>query len=377
MGPLSGVKILEIASLAPAPFGAMLLADLGASVIRVERLGSVPGVSAPPGPLDRGRTSIFANLKTPEGVAAVRTMAAKADVFIEGFRPGVAERLGIGPSDLRESNPRLIYGRMTGFGQHGPMAESAGHDINYVAISGALEPLGRTGDRPQAALNLLGDFAGGGSFLALGVLAALYEREQSGLGQVIDAAMVDGASVLMSFLHGLKAANMWDGDRGANLLDGGAPFYDTFETSDGKYMAVGSIEPQFFAQLLEGLGLSPQSLPPQNDSRSWPTTREIFSRVFKSRSRAEWTAHFAKFNACVTPVLSPWEAPEYPHNRARHSFIEVGGLTQPAPAPRFDRSTLPDPLPLTKDARAARKMLAQWGVPEDAVDRVLQASLGN
>jgi alpha-methylacyl-CoA racemase len=362
MGPLTGVRIVEIASLAPGPFGTMLLADLGAEVIRVERAGGAPAVEPPPGPLDRGRVSIAADLKTAEGVAAVRALAAKADVLIEGFRPGVAERLGIGPEELLALNPRLIYARITGYGQTGPLAGKAGHDINYAAIAGALEPLGRAGESPHPPINLLADFAGGGSFLALGIVAALYERNASGLGQVIDAAMVDGASVLMSFLHGMKAAGQWEGARGTNLLDGGAAFYDSFETSDGGYMAVGSVEPQFYRQLLAGLGLEDRELPAQFDPAGWPATRRVFAEVFATRTRDEWTARFDEFDACVTPVLSPWEAHEHPHHRARESFVEVGGLRQPAPAPRFSRTPAGTPQPLDRSEDALARTLAAWGV---------------
>ena len=362
MGPLTGVRIVEIASLAPGPFGAMLLADLGAEVIRVERSGGAPAVEPPPGPLDRGRVSLSADLKTPAGVQTVRALAARADVLIEGFRPGVAERLGIGPDALLELNPRLIYARMTGYGQDGPLADQAGHDINYAAIAGALEPLGRAGESPHPPLNLLADFAGGGSFLALGIVAALYERETSGRGQVIDAAMVDGASALMSFLHGMKAAGQWEGARGTNLLDGGAPFYDTFATRDGKFMAVGSVEPQFYAQLLIGLGLGDRELSAQFDPAGWPDTRQLFAEVFASRTRDEWTERFAGLDACVTPVLSPWEAHEHPHHRARGSFVEVGGLRQPAPAPRFSRTPLDAPRPMDRSQETLDNTLAAWGV---------------
>jgi alpha-methylacyl-CoA racemase len=239
MGPLTGVRVVEIASLAPAPFGCMILADLGAEVLRVDRKGSQAGITPPPGILDRGRRTVAVDLKSAEGVRVVRELASAADVFVEGFRPGVAERLGIGPDTLLEANPRLVYGRMTGWGQNGPLAQRAGHDINYIAIAGALEPIGRAGERPHAPQNLLGDFAGGGLMLALGVVSALFERAGSGRGQVVDAAMVDGAALLTTFLHGMHANGLWDGERGTNVLDGGAPFYDTYETSDGKYVAVG------------------------------------------------------------------------------------------------------------------------------------------
>lgn len=373
MGPLSGVRIVEIAGLAAAPFGVMLLADLGAEVLRVQRVGSSPGLAAPPGPLDRGRRSVGVDLKDPEGVAVVHRLAAEADVFVEGFRPGVAERLGIGPQELLTANPRLIYGRLTGWGQEGPLAQRAGHDINYVSIAGALEPIGRAGERPHAALNLLGDFAGGGSLLALGILAALYEREGSGEGQVIDAAMVDGASTLMSFLHGMHAAGMWNGPRGTNLLDGGASFYDTYETSDGGYVAVGAVEPQHYALLLERLGIDPAALGPQLDASRWPEAKRRFASAFRARSRDEWAAIFSDSDACVTPVLSPWEAHHHPHSAARGAFLDVGGLTQPAPAPRFSRSRPGEPLPMDSGGRDVAATLADWGLGPDEISRLRSA----
>ncbi|MEV6071382.1 CaiB/BaiF CoA-transferase family protein [Nocardia sp. NPDC052001] len=364
MGPLTGVKVVEIASLAPAPFGCMILADLGAEILRVDRASGSAAVTAPAGPLDRGRRSVAVDLKNPEGVAAVHRFAREADVFVEGFRPGVAERLGIGPDALLAVNPRLIYGRMTGWGQQGPLAPRAGHDINYIAIAGALEPIGRAGERPQAPLNLLGDFAGGGAFLALGVLAALYERERSGRGQVIDAAMVDGANILMSFLHGMRANGMWPNPRGENMLDGAAPFYDTYETADGKFMAVGCVEPQFYAQLLDTLGIDASELPFQLDATGFEQIRKLLGDTFRTRTRDEWAALFADSDACVTPVLSPWEAHEHPHNQARDAFVEVAGLIQPAPAPRFSRSQLDPPTAMDADGRNVRAALTNWGLSE-------------
>jgi alpha-methylacyl-CoA racemase len=343
MGPLSGVRVVEVASLAPAPFGCMVLADLGAEVLRVDRAspdgGGALGAAAPLGPpLGRGRRSVSVNLKHPDGAAAVVRLAASADVFVEGFRPGVAERLGIGPDECLARNPRLVYGRMTGWGQDGPLAQRAGHDINYIGVAGALEPIGRAGERPVPPLNLVGDFGGGGMLLALGVVAALYERERSGAGQVVDAAMVDGAALLTTFLHGMRAAGMWSEPRGENLLDGGAPFYDTYATADGGYMSVGALEPQFYAALLAGLGLAGDELPPQLDRSGWPVLRERFTAVFATRTRDEWTEIFAGTDACVTPVLAPGEAPAHPHNAARNVFLEADGILQPAPAPRFSRT---------------------------------------
>ncbi|RNL81120.1 CaiB/BaiF CoA transferase family protein [Nocardioides marmorisolisilvae] len=337
-GPLAGVRVLEIASLAPAPFGTMLLADLGADVLRVDRAGSSAAITPPPGPLDRGKRSLALDLKSPEGLASVKELAADADVFVEGFRPGVAERIGIGPDELCVLNPRLIYARMTGWGQEGPLAPTAGHDINYIALAGLLEPIARRGERPLPPSNLLGDFAGGGMLMALGILAALVERNTSGQGQVIDAAMVDGASTFSAFMRGMHAVGLWNEEPGTNALDGAAAFYDTYPCADGKYVAVGCVEPQFFAELVEKLGLDEPDLPFQLDPTGWDDWRAVIGKAFLARSRDEWTAHFDGSDACVTPVLTPWEAHLHPHAVARASFVEVDGVVQPAPAPRFSRT---------------------------------------
>ncbi|HEY7015460.1 MAG TPA: CaiB/BaiF CoA-transferase family protein [Streptosporangiaceae bacterium] len=337
MGPLDGVRVIEIASLAPAPFGCMILSDLGADVLRVERAETC-GRPAPPDPLARGRRSIGINLKAAEGVELLLRLVAGADVLVEGFRPGVAERLGFGPEVCAGRNPRLVYGRMTGWGQDGPLAPTAGHDIDYIAIAGALFPIGRAGERPVPPLNLVADFGGGGMLLALGILAALIERERSGLGQVVDAAMVDGSALLTAFLYGLRAAGAWRDERGVNLLDGGAPFYDTYETADGGAVAVGALEAKFYAELLAGLGLAGEDLPGQHDRAGWPVLRARFAEVFATRTRDEWAAVFAGSDGCVAPVLSPAEAHRHPHNAARGTFAEVGGVVQPAPAPRFGRT---------------------------------------
>jgi alpha-methylacyl-CoA racemase len=370
MGPLTGVKVVEIASLAPAPFGCMILADLGAEVLRVDRLGSHAGITPPAGILDRGRRTVAVDLKSADGVGVVRELAAAADVFVEGFRPGVAERLGIGPDTLLKNNPRLVYGRMTGWGQAGPLAQRAGHDINYIAIAGALELIGRAGERPHAPQNLLGDFAGGGLMLALGVVSALFERARSGRGQVVDAAMVDGAALLTTFLHGMHANGMWEGERGTNALDGAAPFYDTYETADGKYMAVGCVEPQFYAEFLNVLGIAEPGLPFQLDAGAWPELKKLIGDAFGQKTRAEWTSIFADADACVVPVLSPWEAHEHPHNRSREAFVEVGGVLQPAPAPRFSRSATARPVPPDDGGRDMVKTLQAWGFGADDVARL-------
>lgn len=371
-GPLESLRVLEIASLAPAPFGCMLLADLGADVIRVERPAGEPRIEGPGGPLDRGRRSIAVDLKSSDGVAAIRRLATEADVIVEGFRPGVAERLGIGPDDLMPDNPRLIYARMTGWGQDGPLRSQAGHDINYVSIAGALQPLGRADERPHPAINLLADFAGGGTFLALGVLAAVIERERSGRGQIVDVAMVDGASTLITFVHAMQAAGRWSEDHGTNLLDGGAAFYDTYETADGRYMAVGAIEPQFYSKLLVGLGIEDSAPGDHLDPANWMRDAERFRDAFATKTRDEWTAIFADLDACVTPVLSPSEAPAHPHSVARRSFIEVDGVIQPAPAPRFSRSRVADPVGMDDGGRNPAATLASWGIAEDEIAGMLQ-----
>jgi alpha-methylacyl-CoA racemase len=364
-GPLSGLKVVELAGLAPGPFATMILADLGADVVRVDR--ATPGADVlgiPADPLARGRRSIGVNTKTPEGVELVLKLCDTADVLIEGFRPGVAERIGLGPDVVHARNPRLVYGRMTGWGQDGPLATAAGHDINYVGIAGALEPIGRAGERPVPPLNLVGDFGGGGLLLAMGVLAALYERNTSGKGQVVDASMVDGAALLTTSLHGMKAAGLWGGGRGDNMLDGGAPFYDTYETSDGKYVAVGAIEMRFWGDLVKVLELDAEELPLHVDKTQWPKLREIVADAIGKRTRDDLVARAEGTDACLTPVLSPEEAAGHPHNAARGTFVEIGGLVQPAPAPRFDRTPPETPeAPRTKGSDT-EAVLAELGVTD-------------
>jgi alpha-methylacyl-CoA racemase len=370
MGPLSGVRVIEIASLAPAPFGCMILADLGAEVLRIDRAERCgPQKQAPPDPLSRGRRSIGLNLKDPAAIDLLLRLADDADVLVEGFRPGVAERLGFGPAVCAERNPGLIFARMTGWGQHGPLALTAGHDIDYIAISGALGMVGRAGESPVPPVNLLGDFGGGGMLLALGILAALVERAASGRGQVVDAAMVDGSALLTSFVYGLRATGSWQDRRGVNLLDGGAPFYDTYITADGGFMAVGALEPQFYAALLAGLGLTDAGLPAQLDRDGWPVLRERFAAAFAARTRAEWEQIFAGTDACVSPVLSLAEAPEHPHARARDAFVDVGGVQQPAPAPRFGRSATGRPAAPPRPGADTDDVLACLGlVAADVAD---------
>ena len=361
-GPLQGVRVVEIASLAPAPFGCMILSDLGADVVQVDRVGGAAQPIVPGDPLRRGRRSAGLNLKDPEGVGALLRLADSADVLVEGFRPGVAERLGFGPEVCLRRNPRLIYARMTGWGQEGPLAQSAGHDIDYIAISGALHPIGRAGERPVPPLNLIGDFGGGGMLLAVGVLAALVERAGSGLGQIVDAAMVDGSALLTAFLHGMLAVGMWRDERGANLLDGAAPFYDTYETADGRHVAVGALEPQFYAELLTRLGLDGGDLPAQMDMAGWPVLRARFTEVFKQRTRDEWAAEFEGTDACVAAVLTLAEAPGHEHNAARGTFTDVGGIVQPAPAPRFGRTPSAAPTPPAAPGSDTDAILAAAGL---------------
>ena len=359
MGPLDGIRVIEIASLAPAPFGCMILSDLGADVLRVERAeASGPDAAAPVDPLTRGRRSIGLNLKDPAGVDLLLRLTETADVLVEGFRPGVAERLGFGPQECARRNPGLIFARMTGWGQDGPLARAAGHDIDYIALSGALHPIGRAGGRPVPPVNLVGDFGGGGMLLAVGVLAALVERQRSGLGQVVDAAMVDGSALLTAFIHGMRAAGAWRDERGVNLLDGGAPFYDTYATADGRHVAVGALEPQFYAALLAGLGLADADLPAQHDRAGWPVLRDRFTAIFASRTRDEWAGVFAGTDACVAPVLSLDEAAGHEHNAARGVFTEVAGVIQPAPAPRFGRTAAGAPTPPVRPGASTDSVLS-------------------
>jgi alpha-methylacyl-CoA racemase len=368
MGPLQGVTVIEIASLGPGPFCAMLLADMGADVVRLERIGD--GAIQGPlvlGPLERTRRSMGIDLKVPAGPETVLRMIEQADVVIEGFRPGVAERLGIGPDVCRERNSRLVYGRVTGWGRTGPLANDAGHDIDYLALAGGLHPIGRKGEAPVIPINMVADFGGGGMLLAMGLLAALVERGISGEGQVVDAAMVDGVAIQTALLHGLLAAGLWTDERGVNLLDGGAPFYDVYETADGKHVAVGAIEAQFFDRMIELLGLDPADVPPHLDPASWPKIRSILSDAFARRTRDEWADLFAGEDACVSPVLSLLEAPRHPHNVAREAFVDVGGAVQPSPAPRFSRTGNDPPRPASVPGADTDDVLAGFGFTPDEV----------
>ncbi len=336
-GPIKGVRVVEMAGLGPTPFCGMLLADLGAEVVRVDRADRVVGEhtsSTRHDLMGRGKRSIGVDLKTEAGVEVVLKLVETADVLIEGFRPGVMERRGLGPDICLERNPRLIYGRMTGWGQEGPLAPMAGHDIDYIALSGVLHAIG-TEERPVPPLNLVGDYGGGGMLLTVGVLAALLQARATGEGQVIDAAMVDGSALLAVSHHGHMAEGWWVDRRESNLLDGAAPFYTTYETKDGKHVAVGALEPQFFAELVRLLDLDPETLPPQMDRERWPEMQRLFAARFASRTRDEWAEHFAGTDACVAPVLGLTEAPHHPHNRRRETFVHVEGVLQPGPAPRF------------------------------------------
>jgi alpha-methylacyl-CoA racemase len=375
-GPLAGVRVVEMTSAAPAPFACMMLADMGAEVLRVDRgdrVGRPP--LRPVDPLARSRRSVAVEVKSPAGAQVVLRLAARADVLVEGFRPGVMERLGLGPRECLALNPALVYGRMTGWGQQGSLRHRAGHDINYLGLSGALYPLGRAGERPHAPMNLVADFGGGGMLLVTGVLAALVERARSGLGQVVDAAMVDGSATLTAFVHALRASGDWSDERGTNLLDGGAPFYDTYETADGGYMSVGALERRFYALFVAGLGLSADDLPPQMDRVGWPELRRVFTTAFKTRTRDEWTAIFRDVDACVYPVLSLGEVADHPLIRERHGFVTVDGIAQPAPAPRFGRTPAAQPAGAPEPGEHTRRALLDWGFATAEIDELADAGV--
>jgi alpha-methylacyl-CoA racemase len=364
MGVLSGYKIIEFAGIGPAPMCAMLLSDMGAEVLRIDRtedanLG-IP-TDAKYGVLNRGRRSVALDLKRKEGAEVALKLIAKADALIEGFRPGVMERLGLGPDVCMARNPRLVFGRMTGWGQEGPLAHAAGHDINYIALTGALHSIGRKGEAPVPPLNLVGDFGGGGVYLALGVVAGILEAQKSGKGQVIDVAMIDGASSLMAAIYGLRAAGRWTDVRGENILDTGAHYYDVYETSDGKYISIGSIEPKFYAELLRLSGLQQEELPRQNDRGAWPALKDRVAKIFKTKTRDEWCKIMEGSEVCFAPVLSMQEAPNHPHNRRRGTFVEVDGVVQPAPAPRFSRTPSGIQRPPATPGEHTDEALREWG----------------
>ena len=365
-GPLDGVKILELAGIGPGPYACMLLADLGADVLRLER-GDINASDAPTWDLlNRSRPSVAVDLKNESGKELVLQLCEQADVLIEGFRPGVTERLGVGPQDVWKRNPKLVYGRMTGYGQEGPLSQRAGHDINYISIAGALWPLGRAGDKPVPPLNLVGDFGGGALFLAFGVVSALLNARATGEGQVVDTAMVDGASSLMTMTHAFMNMGYWNEERGTNMLDTGAHFYEVYETKDHKFMAVGAIEPKFYAELLNGLGVNPSDLPPQMDRDKWPEMKVRFTEIFLTKTRDEWTEIFADTDACTTPVLSPSEAATHPYNAERNVYT-TKGATQPNPAPRFSKT--PGSISSAPSAPGARTRegLKGWGITDEQV----------
>lgn len=373
MGPLAGVKVLEVAGIGPGPFCAMMLADLGADVVRLDRATNAMAgdpATPPADVLNRGRRSVGVDLKHPDGVSTVLALVESADALIEGFRPGVMERLGLGPDVCLARNPRLVYGRMTGWGQDGPYARSAGHDINYIALAGALDSIGRRDEPPVPPLNLIGDFGGGGMLLALGICAALVETSRSGKGQVVDAAMVDGAAVLMTMIHAFRAMGIWADERGTNMLDSGAHFYDVYETADAKFVSIGSIEPQFYAELLRLTGLEGEELPWQHDKAQWPALKERLAAIFRRKTRDEWCELMEGTDVCFAPVLSLTEAPEHPHNVARGTFCEVAGIVQPAPAPRFSRTPSEIKSPPPHAGQHTVEVLTEWGLDPDLVDKL-------
>ena len=376
MGPLAGIRVIEITGIGPGPFCAMMLSDMGADVVRVDRADSVQGGDPALPPADllaRGRRSIGVDLKSPEGVEVVLGLVESADALLEGFRPGVAERLGIGPDTCLARNPRLVYGRMTGWGQDGPYASAAGHDINYISLAGALEPIGRRGEAPVPPLNLVGDFGGGGMLLAFGLACGIVEAQRSGRGQVVDAAMVDGAAALMTMTHSFRAMGVWDDVRGTNMLDTGAPFYDVYETADGQYVSIGSIEPQFYAELLRLTGLDGVELPWQHDKAQWPAMKERFAALFRTKTRAEWCELMEGTDVCFAPVLSIPEAIEHPHNVARGTFVEVAGIPQPGPAPRFSRTPAEIQSPPAHAGQHTDEILAEAGFDAEAVAKLKEA----
>ncbi len=373
-GPLSGVKVLEIAGIGPGPFTAMLLADMGADVLRIDRAQNCVGGnpdSPPADVLNRGRRSVGLDLKNPAGVETLLQLVEQADALIEGFRPGVCERLGIGPDVCLARNPKLVFGRMTGWGQEGPYSQMAGHDINYIALAGALDSIGRAGDKPLPPLNLVGDFGGGGMFLAFGVVCALLEAKSSGTGQVVDAAMVDGSAVLMTMFHAFKAMGIWADERGTNLLDTGASFYEVYETKDAKFVSIGAIEPQFYDELITLTGLKEHGdLPHQHDKSSWPAMKERLTELFLTKTRDEWCDLLEGSDACFAPVLSLSEAPQHPHNVERGTFVERNGVVQPAPAPRFSRTPGEIARPPAFPGQHTDEALVEWGLDADVVAKL-------
>ncbi len=374
-GPLAGLRVIELAGLGPAPFCAMVFADLGAEVIRLERTG-MPAAAA--GSVDRrlvltrGREALGVDLKKPLGIELVLRMVEHADVLMEGFRPGVVERLGLGPTICLGRNPRLIYGRITGYGREGPLAAEAGHDINYISIAGALGAIGRRGEAPVPPLNLIADFGGGGMLLAMGVLAAVFERMHSGRGQVVDAAMVDGAALLTTMLHEIRGLSLWNDERGTNSMDTGSHYYNVYETSDGAFVSVGAMEPRFYQSFMKGLGFSDGNIPAQDDPSQWEALKQRVAEIIRSRTQTEWLDIFHGTDACVTPVLSLGEAPAHPHNRARSAFVDIGGVAEPAPAPHFSRTPPGVPSPSPPPGVHATGTLVRWGLTQAEIDLLVE-----
>jgi alpha-methylacyl-CoA racemase len=379
MGPLAGYRIIEMAGIGPAPFAAMLLADMGAEVIRVDRreatdLG-LPGREVKFDVLHRGRRSIAVDVKAEAGREVVKRLVAKADAVIEGFRPGVMERLGLGPDVLQQINPKLVFGRMTGFGQDGPLAPVAGHDINYIALAGVLHAIGRKGEAPVPPLNLVGDFGGGGMFLAFGVVCALLEAQRSGQGQVVDAAMVDGSATLMALMYGMFAQGSWKDERGVNVLDTGAPWYNTYLTKDGKWLAVGAIEKRFYEEFVQRLGLKLEELPKQHDRKGWPDLQRRFAQTIGAKTRDEWERIFQGSDACVAPILALGEVAEHQHNSARGTFVIRNGVLQPAPAPRFSRTVPQMGTPPRQTGADTDSVLADFGFAPAEIGKLQDAGV--
>ncbi len=377
-GPLEGIKVIEMAGIGPGPMCGMLLADLGAEVVRIDRVQSA-GLGLPRDPrgdlLNRGRRSVAVDLKATTGVDVVLRMVERADALIEGFRPGVMERLGVGPAPCFERNPKLVYGRMTGWGQHGPLAHAAGHDINYIALTGALNAIGREGEPPLHPLNLVGDFGGGALYLAMGLLAGVIEAQRSGQGQVIDCAMIDGAASLMTLFYGMKHMNRRNDQRGTNAIDGGSHFYNVYETLDAKFVAIGSIEPKFYAELLEKIGLDAAALPAQQDPTSWRAMTQRFTEIFRSKTRDEWCRIMEGSDVCFAPVLDLNESLRHPHNQARGTFVSVNGVAQPGPAPRFSRTPCAIGKPPSVPGEDSLSVLSDWGFSDAALETLSHAGV--
>jgi alpha-methylacyl-CoA racemase len=373
LGPLSGIRIVELAGIGPGPLAAMVLGDLGADVLRIDRINAsfVLDVASKFAVHMRNRRSIAIDLRRPEAAEVVLRLVARADGFIDPFRPGVVERLGVGPEPCLKRNPKLVYGRITGWGQEGPLADKAGHDINYIALAGVLGAIGRKGETPVPPLNLVADYGGGGMLLAVGMLAGLIESMKSGCGQVVDAAMIDGAALLLGMITGLRGAGLWSDERGTNLLDSGAHFYEVYETRDGKHVAVGAIEPQFYANLIQKLGLAGEALPAQMDRASWPSMKTRFAAIFKSKTRDEWCELMEGTDVCFAPVLSLAEAPDHPHNVHRNTFLELEGIVQPAPAPRFSRTPGDVQRPPAHAGQHTEEILTDWlGADTDRIAKL-------